>query len=123
MDADAAKSAVSQLIKESNAQKKIARGFNESRRELEKHTAALVILAENIDDKQYVDVIKALAGEAQCPLIEKYSREELGQWAGLCKIDQNTGEPTKIVRTSSIILKSWPRDSEAVAAVKAMIQQ
>nr|CAD7432065.1 unnamed protein product [Timema monikensis] len=46
----------------------------------------------------------ALCNEHQIPLIKVDNNKKLGEWAGLCKID-NTGKARKVVGCSCVVIK------------------
>jgi small subunit ribosomal protein S12e len=52
----------------------------------------------------YKKLVQALCNEHQIPLIKVDNNKKLGEWAGLCKID-NTGKARKIVGCSCVVVK------------------
>jgi small subunit ribosomal protein S12e len=52
----------------------------------------------------YKKLVQALCNEHQIPLIKVDNNKKLGEWAGLCKID-NTGKARKIVGCSCVVIK------------------
>jgi small subunit ribosomal protein S12e len=53
-----------------------------------------------------------MCAQAQIPLIKVEDSRELGEWAGLCKIDSE-GKAVKIVSCSCVVIKSWGEESPA----------
>lgn len=64
----------------------------------------LCILAENCDEPMYKKLVQALCNEHQIPLIKVDNNKKLGEWAGLCKID-NAGKARKVVGCSCVVIK------------------
>lgn len=66
--------------------------------------ALLCILAENCSEAMYKKLVQGLCNEHQIPLITVDDNKKLGEWAGLCKID-NTGKARKIVGCSCVVIR------------------
>lgn len=66
--------------------------------------ALLCVLADNCDEPMYKKLVQALCNEHQIPLIKVDNNKKLGEWAGLCKID-NTGKARKVVGCSCVVVK------------------
>lgn len=64
----------------------------------------MCLLADNCDQPAYKKLVEALCNEHQIPIIKVEDNKKLGEWAGLCKID-NTGKPRKIVGCSCVVVK------------------
>merc|ERR1711890_37307 len=90
-----------QVLRGGKAQRKISRGLNEVCRALEKHRAVICLLANDLKEDNYRALIEALAREGNVPLIKVDSSELLGEWAGLCKIDED-GNAVKVVKCKEI---------------------
>ena len=65
--------------------------------------ARLCCLAQDCDEAQYVKLVKALCAEKGVPLIEVPQAIQLGEWAGLCKLDKEM-KPRKVVSTSVAVM-------------------
>lgn len=52
----------------------------------------------------YKKLVQGLCNEHQIPLITVDDNKKLGEWAGLCKID-NTGKARKIVGCSCVVIR------------------
>lgn len=70
----------------------------------DRRQALLCVLAENCDEPMYKKLVQALCNEHQIPLIRVDNNKKLGEWAGLCKID-NTGKARKVVGCSCVVIK------------------
>merc|ERR1719370_2142128 len=84
----------------------LARGVREASKALDKRQALLSILAENCDEPMYKKLVTALCQEHGIPLIKVDSNMKLGEWAGLCKIDQE-GKARKVVKCSAAVVRDW----------------
>lgn len=82
----------------------VVHGLHEAAKALDKRQAALCVLAENCDEPMYKKLVSALCSEHQIPLIKVDNNKKLGEWAGLCKID-NTGRARKVVGCSCVVIK------------------
>jgi small subunit ribosomal protein S12e len=68
--------------------------------------ARLCCLAADCDEASYVKVVKALCAEKGIPLIEIPQAIQLGEWAGLCKLDKDN-KPRKVVSTSVAVITDF----------------
>ena len=59
------------------------------------HHAQLCVLAEDCNQPDYKKLIEALCAEKNVSLLSVPEAKQLGQWAGLCKIDAE-GEARKV---------------------------
>merc|ERR1712004_961944 len=60
--------------------------------------------AKNCDEPMYKKLVTALCQEHGIPLIKVDSNMKLGEWAGLCKIDQE-GKARKVVKCSAAVVR------------------
>ena len=115
------KDALKEVLKESLKHDGLARGLREAVKALDKRQALLCILAENCSEAAYTRLVKALCNEHQIRLMKVEEREELGEWAGLCKIDKD-GKPRKRVKCSCVVVKDIGMESEAWSVVQEYIK-
>ncbi|XP_026691050.1 small ribosomal subunit protein eS12 [Ciona intestinalis] len=104
--------ALQEVLKTAVINDGLARGLNECARALDKRQAHLCVLANNCDEPSYVKLIEALCNEHQISLIKVDDSKKLGEWAGLCKIDQE-GKPRKVVGCSSVVVRDWGKEGQA----------
>ncbi|KAJ8870247.1 hypothetical protein PR048_029268 [Dryococelus australis] len=96
--------ALQEVLKMALTHGSLAHGLHESAKALDKRQALLCILADNCNEPSYKKLVQALCNEHQIPLIKVDNNKKLGEWAGLCKID-NTGKARKIVGCSCVVIK------------------
>jgi len=113
-----AQDAYKNVLKEALQQRKLARGLNEAARALDSRNAVLCVLATNCNEDNYKKLIEALCSEHQIPLVKVDDNAILGQWAGLCKYDED-GEPRKVVKCSVAVITAWGPETEAQKVVRA----
>ncbi|KAG8239178.1 hypothetical protein J437_LFUL018996 [Ladona fulva] len=109
MDVNAA---LQQVLKTALCHGSLAHGLHEAAKALDKRQALLCVLAENCDEPLYKKLVQALCNEHQIPLIKVDDNKKLGEWAGLCKID-NTGKARKVVGCSCVVVKDWGEETPA----------
>jgi len=71
------------VIKKSLAYGGLVRGLNEGSKVIEKHAAQLCLLAEDCNQPDCVNVVKALCAEHNVNLLTVPSAKTLGEWAGV----------------------------------------
>mmetsp|Transcript_24359 Transcript_24359/g.57877 ORF Transcript_24359/g.57877 Transcript_24359/m.57877 type:complete len:224 (-) Transcript_24359:162-833(-) len=100
----------------------LARGVKEVMQALERGEAQLVVLAEDCDEENYVQVLEALTAEKGVYLLKVPERDQLGEWSGLVKLDED-GKPRRICGTSSVAVKDFGEQSEGLAFLLDYIKQ
>ena len=95
----------------------LSRGLRESAKALDKREALLCVLSENCDEPMYKKLVTALCMEHAIPLIKVDSNMKLGEWVGLCKIDQE-GKARKVVKCSCAVVKNWGAETPAHAVLQ-----
>jgi len=98
---------LSAIIRGSRAQRTCYLGLNEVCRAIEQGGIELLLLANDVNDASYKSLIEALAGETRTALIKVDSKDLLGEWAGLAKIDEE-GNVTKQRACGCIAIKTLP---------------
>ena len=63
-----------------------------------------------------------MAKQAGTPLIEVPSRDDIGEWLGLCKYDVE-GNARKVKGTSSVAIRSWGDETPALTFVSNYIKE
>ncbi|PAA88150.1 hypothetical protein BOX15_Mlig005267g1, partial [Macrostomum lignano] len=96
--------AVQEVLKTSMAHDGLSRGLHEATKALEKRNALLCILANDCDEAAYSKLVEALCSEHGVRLVRVDQAKQLGEWAGLCKIDKE-GKPRKVVKCSCVVVK------------------
>jgi small subunit ribosomal protein S12e len=104
------KSAVKRVLKHALQADGLVRGLKESVQYIEAGKAEIVFLSESCDEPEYKKLITALTNQNQIPLFMVPDSKELGQWAGLCKIDSE-GNPLKPVGTSCVVVFDHGEDN------------
>lgn len=91
----------------------LARGLREASRALSKREAQLCVLCDSVTEEAIIKLIEALCNEPEekIPLIKVSDAKLLGEWAGLCKLDQD-GNARKVVGASCVVIKNWGQDSD-----------
>eukprot|EP00252_Welwitschia_mirabilis_P017952 TRINITY_DN40082_c0_g1_i1.p1 TRINITY_DN40082_c0_g1~~TRINITY_DN40082_c0_g1_i1.p1 ORF type:complete len:142 (-),score=12.40 TRINITY_DN40082_c0_g1_i1:228-653(-) len=109
------------LLKKSLAHDGLARGLHEVAKAIEKHAALLCVLAEDCDQPDIKKLVQALCAEHNVNLISVPSAKQLGEWAGLCKIDSE-GKARKVVGCSCVVVKDYGEESEGLNVVQEYVR-
>merc|ERR1712130_30333 len=113
--------AVQLVLKKAVAHDGVARGLNETARALEKGQAQLAILADDCHQPDYKKLVEALCAENGTPLLSVPEAKQLGQWAGLCKIDSE-GEARKVVGCSSVVITDYGEETEGLSVLQEYLK-
>eukprot|EP01090_Pellita_catalonica_P001225 TRINITY_DN1091_c0_g1_i1.p1 TRINITY_DN1091_c0_g1~~TRINITY_DN1091_c0_g1_i1.p1 ORF type:complete len:148 (-),score=29.41 TRINITY_DN1091_c0_g1_i1:24-467(-) len=108
--------AVKEVLRKALIHDGLARGLHECAKALDKKQAHLCALASNCDEPSYVNLIEALCMEHDINLIKVPDSKQLGEWAGLCKIDRQ-GHPRKVVSCSCVVVKDFGEQTDALAVL------
>merc|ERR1712072_1320230 len=106
-------SALKQVLKKALCHDGLARGIRECARMLDKRRVHLCVLADNCSEPAYKKLINALCTEHGTNLMTVPDNTELGEWAGLCKIDAE-GNARKVVSCSCVCVTDYGEQSEAL---------
>jgi small subunit ribosomal protein S12e len=98
--------AVQVVLKKALAHDGLSRGLHEAARAIEKGEAQLCILAEDCNQPDYKKLIEALCAEHNVNLITIPENKQLGEWAGLCKLDAE-GTARKVVGCSAAVITDY----------------
>ena len=122
------------ILKEALVRDNLARGIHECAKLLHRGTAQLCLLASDCEEQGIVTLVEALCKENNIHLLRVPSNKDLGEWAGLCKLDRECNPRTKIdaegyeqhtatPRCSCVVIKQYGIDSEAKRFVENIIAQ
>ena len=112
--------AIRKVLKISRSKDGLVRGIHEVVKALETKQAKIVFLASSVNDANYKKLVQALAAEKQVPVVEVSDNKTLGEWAGLCKIDQD-GAARKVVGASCVAVKDFGGESLALNFLKSQV--
>lgn len=104
--------AVPKVLKKALIHDGVVRGLHQVAKALEGGRVLCCFLAKSCSEKEYVSLVQALCKERNVPLIDVPDAKQLGQWAGLCKIDKE-GEPRKVVGASCVAITDFGEESPA----------
>ncbi|PSN56604.1 40S ribosomal protein S12 [Blattella germanica] len=115
-------SALQEVLKMALTHGSLAHGLHEAAKALDKRQALLCVLAENCNEPMYKKLVQALCNEHQIPLIKVDNNKKLGEWAGLCKID-NAGKARKVVGCSCVVVKDYGEETQSIETLKNFMKQ
>ena len=105
--------ALREVLKRALVHDGLARGLHEAVRALDRKTAHLCVLASDCDEPEYTRLVEALCADHEINLLKVPSAKELGEFAGLCKLDAE-GNARKVVAASCVVIKDYGEHSEAL---------
>uniref|UniRef100_A0A1I7YRD0 40S ribosomal protein S12 n=1 Tax=Steinernema glaseri TaxID=37863 RepID=A0A1I7YRD0_9BILA len=114
------KEALQKVLKSALIADGLARGLHEACKALDKRQAHFCVLASNCDEPQYVKLVKALCQKHEIPLLEVENKKDLGEWAGLFKMDKEM-KARKVVGCSCAVIKDFGREDQARQVIQEFI--
>ena len=104
--------ALQHVLKKALVHGGLKRGLREVAKALDSRTAKLCCLAKDCDNAEYSRLVRALCDEGGVNLIMVDEGRQLGEWAGLCKIDKD-GLPRKVVGASCVAVTDFGEEGQA----------
>ncbi|KAL6752935.1 ribosomal protein S12 component of cytosolic 80S ribosome and 40S small subunit [Haematococcus lacustris] len=113
--------AVRVVLKKALQHDGLSRGLHEAARAIEKAQAQLCILAEDTDSPDYKKLIEALCAEQNVNLISVPTKLQLGEMAGLCRIDAE-GKAQNVVACSCAVVTDYGEESEGLSVLNEYLK-
>ena len=114
-------SALQMVLKKSLAEDGLHRGLREACKAIESRKALLCVLAQDCDQADYTKLIQALCNEVNVHLIRVPQAVQLGEWAGLCKLDAE-GTARKVVKCSCVVVSDYGEETEGLAMLQEFLK-
>ena len=95
----------------------LARGLHECAKALDTQNAQLCVLSASCNEPAYTKLVEALCAEHGINLMKVSDGKQLGEWAGLAKVDKE-GETKKVVGCSCVVVKEWGEESGALSILQ-----
>mmetsp|Transcript_1607 Transcript_1607/g.6642 ORF Transcript_1607/g.6642 Transcript_1607/m.6642 type:complete len:144 (-) Transcript_1607:118-549(-) len=109
--------ALQMVLKKALAEDGLHRGLREACKAIESRKALLCVLAQDCDQADYTKLIQALCNEVNVHLIRVPQAVQLGEWAGLCKLDAD-GSARKVVKCSCVVVSDYGEESEGLRVLQ-----
>ena len=110
--------ALTKVLKNALCHDGLARGLHECAKALDKGSAKLCVLSQGCSEPAYTKLIEALCAEQEVDLMKVSDGKQLGEWAGLAKVDKE-GNARKVVGCSCVVVTDFGEESEALSILKA----
>lgn len=114
--------ALQEVMKKSLVHDGLVRGLNECAKALDRGKAELCVLSSDCDEPQYTRLVEALCASHEVALVRVPDKKQLGEWAGLCKIDEE-GNATKVVGASCVVVKDFGETSPGYEFLIAYLKE
>merc|ERR1712060_323817 len=95
----------------------LCRGLHECAKALDKQEAQLCVLSASCNEPAYTKLVEALCAEHGVNLMKVSDGKQLGEWAGLAKLDKE-GSARKVVGCSCVVVHEWGEESEALTVLQ-----
>lgn len=82
---------------------------------------SVVIVLQDCDQPDYKKLVEALCHEHNVNLLAVPKAKELGEWAGLCKIDSE-GKARKVVGCSCVVIKDYGEETEGLNVLQEYVK-
>jgi len=105
------------VLKNSLVHDGLARGLHECAKALDQQKAQLCVLSASCNEPAYTKLIEALCAEHGVNLMKVSDGKQLGEWAGLAKLDKE-GAARKVIGCSCVVVKEWGEESEALTVLQ-----
>ena len=100
----------------------LKRGLREVAKALDSRTAKLCCLAKDCDNAEYSNLVRALCDEGGVSLVMVDEGKQLGEWAGLCKIDKE-GAARKVVGASCVVVTNFGEEGQALSVLQETLKK
>merc|ERR1712029_871611 len=101
------------VLKNSLIHDGLSRGLHECAKALDSRKAQLCVLASSCNEPAYTKLVEALCAEHGVNLMKVSDGKQLGEWAGLAKLDKE-GAARKVIGCSCVVVKEWGEKSDAL---------
>ncbi|CAI6900720.1 ANL_collapsed_G0053600.mRNA.1.CDS.1 [Saccharomyces cerevisiae] len=111
-------------VQEETVVEQTAEGLRESTKALTRGEALLVVLVSSVTEANIIKLVEGLANdpENKVPLIKVADAKQLGEWAGLGKIDRE-GNARKVVGASVVVVKNWGAETDELSMIMEHFSQ
>lgn len=101
--------AIRRVLKDALTVDGVIRGLHEVAKHLEAGKARVCFLASSCNEEAYKKLVKGLCLEHNVQVVEVEDNKQLGEWAGLCKIDAE-GNPKKVVGATCVVITEYGKE-------------
>ncbi|KAA8497927.1 40S ribosomal protein S12 [Porphyridium purpureum] len=114
--------ALQEVLKKALIHDGLLRGLRECAKALDRGEAQLCVLASDCDEPAYTRLVEALCAERGINLVKVPEKMQLGEWAGLAKVDEQ-GIVTKSVKASCVVVKDFGEQSKGLDFLKEYLRE